>query len=89
MPPYELPANQTQSGIKSRSSKGGGSDNFNEFRFEDKLGEEEMYIHAEKDQNTVVENDQTIFVGHDRSETIDRDRSLDVGRDKMEHVVPQ
>jgi type VI secretion system secreted protein VgrG len=86
MPPYELPANQTQSGIKSRSSKGGSTDNFNEIRFEDKKGSEEMYIHAEKDQSTVVENDQTIAVGHDRAESIQRDRSLEVGRDKSEKV---
>ncbi len=33
MPPYGLPANATQSGIKSRSSKGGSADNFNELRF--------------------------------------------------------
>jgi type VI secretion system secreted protein VgrG len=86
MPPYELPAEQTKSTIKSRSSKGGGTDNFNEIRFEDKLGSEEMYIHAEKDQNTVVEHDQTIAVGNDRSETIGRDRSLQVDRDKSETV---
>ncbi|MCB9917401.1 MAG: type VI secretion system tip protein VgrG [Planctomycetes bacterium] len=85
--PYALPANATQSGLKSRSSKGGGVDNFNEIRMEDKLGEEEMYIHAEKDQNTVVENDQGIQVGNDRNETIDRDRSLSVGRDKRESVA--
>lgn len=86
MPPYELPANKTQSGIKSRSSPGGSSDNFNEIRFEDLKGEEEMYIHAEKDQNTVVENDQGIYVGRDRTEEIERDRRLTVGRDKYEVV---
>lgn len=86
MPPYELPANQTQTGIKSRSSKGGGTDNFNEIRFEDKKGSEEMYIHAEKDQNSVVEHDQTIAVGNDRTESIKRDRRLQVGRDKWEQV---
>jgi type VI secretion system secreted protein VgrG len=86
MPPYGLPANQTQTGIKSRSSKGGGADNFNEIRFEDKKGSEEMYIHAEKDQKTVVEHDQTIGVGNDRAESIKRDRSLEVGRDKSEAV---
>ena len=65
MPPYTLPANATQSGIKSRSSKGGGSANFNELRFEDKKGEEQVYIHAEKNQDNVVENDETTEVGHD------------------------
>jgi type VI secretion system secreted protein VgrG len=75
MPPYELPANKTQSGVKSRSSKGGGADNFNEIRFEDKLGEEQLYIHAEKDQSIVVENDKTEDVGHDETITIGNDRT--------------
>ena len=54
--PYELPPNQTQSGIKSRSTKGGSDDNFNEIRFEDKLGEEEIYLQAEKDFTQLVKN---------------------------------
>lgn len=85
-PPYDLPANQTQSGIKTRSTKGGGAANFNEIRFEDKKASEELYIHAEKDENTVVEHDQGIAVGNDRVESIKRDRSLEVGRDKLERV---
>jgi uncharacterized protein involved in type VI secretion and phage assembly len=47
MPPYALPANMTQTGIKTRSTKGGGVANFNEIRFEDKKGAEQVYIHAE------------------------------------------
>ena len=80
MPPYSLPGNMTQSGLKSRSSKGGGGDNFNEIRFEDLKGSEEIYIHAEKDMNTIVENDRntTIQKGND-SLTIEKgDRSTDV-----------
>jgi type VI secretion system secreted protein VgrG len=86
MPPYALPANQTQSGIKSRSSKGGSPDNFNEIRFEDKKGSEEMYIHAEKDQNTVVENDKTENIGHDRTETVGNDETITIGNDRTETV---
>ena len=52
MPPYALPANATQSGIKSRSTKGGGPGNFNEIRFEDKKGAEQLYIQAEKERRT-------------------------------------
>ncbi len=48
MPPYTLPDNQTQSGIKSRSTKGGSPDNFNELRFEDKKGEEHISMQAER-----------------------------------------
>jgi type VI secretion system secreted protein VgrG len=86
MPPYALPANKTQSGIKTRSSKGGGAANFNEIRFEDKIGSEELYFHAEKDQKVIVEHDQSIDVGNDRKEHIGRDRDLKVDRDKSEEV---
>jgi type VI secretion system secreted protein VgrG len=70
MPPYALPANQTQTGIKSRSSKGGGTDNYNELRFEDKKGSEEIHVQAEKDLTTVVKNDETREIRNDRTTTI-------------------
>jgi type VI secretion system secreted protein VgrG len=66
MPPYALPANQTQSGFKSRSSKEGTGENFNELRFEDKKGSEEVYLHAEKDFNCVIENNETRKIGLDK-----------------------
>jgi type VI secretion system secreted protein VgrG len=69
-PPYALPDNQTQSGVKTRSSKGGGADNANEIRFEDKKGSEQLYAHAEKDLLVEVENDETRDVQHDRTTTI-------------------
>ncbi|MGB5486109.1 MAG: type VI secretion system tip protein VgrG, partial [Lysobacterales bacterium] len=70
MPPYDLPANKTQSGIKSRSSKDGTSGNFNEFRFEDKKGSESITLHAEKDLNTTVENDESRNVINTRAVTV-------------------
>ena len=51
MPPYELPANKTLSGIKTRSSPGAGNGNLNEIRFEDKIGMEAISIHGEKNVN--------------------------------------
>ncbi len=82
MPPYDLPANATQSGIKSRSSKGGSPDNFNEIRFEDKKGEEQVYIHAEKNQDNIVENDETTSVGHDRTEDVGHDETITIGSNR-------
>ncbi len=82
MPPYALPANQTQTGIKSRSSKGGGDANFNEIRFEDKKGSEQLYIHAEKDKQVIVENDRTESVGHDEKISIGNNRTEDVGKNE-------
>jgi type VI secretion system secreted protein VgrG len=75
MPPYDLPANQTQSGIKSRSSKGGTASNFNEIRFEDKKGQEELHTQAEKDMSTLVKHCQTLDVGVDRSIVVGNDES--------------
>jgi type VI secretion system secreted protein VgrG len=79
MPPYDLPGNKTQSGIKSRSSEGGNPRNFNEIRMEDKIGDEELYINAEKNHTNITEND--------RNENVGPDRSLHVGHDKSEKVV--
>lgn len=86
MPPYALPDNKTQTGIKTRSSKGGGSANFNEIRFEDKKGSEELYFHAEKDQNIIVEHDRTEFTGNDRRLSVIRDKYEDVGRNKAINI---
>jgi type VI secretion system secreted protein VgrG len=86
MPPYDLPGNMTQSGIKSRSSKGGSPANFNELRFEDKKGSELVTLHAEKDQSIEVEHDEAHWVGHDRTKTIDRDETTHVKRDRTETV---
>src|SRR5215471_8780811 len=87
MPPYALPDLQTQSGVKSRSTASGTAENFNELRFEDKKGSEEIYLHAEKDMQVVVENNQTISVGAtkkdkgDRTTAIQHDDKLTIGND--------
>ncbi|KAA5606909.1 type VI secretion system tip protein VgrG [Roseospira marina] len=73
--PYSLPGNKTQSGIKTRSSMNGGPENYNELRFEDKKGDEQVYVHAEKNMDRVVENDDTLNVGNDQSLTIHRNRT--------------
>ena len=86
MPPYTLPANKTQSGIKSRSSLQGSPANFNEIRMEDKKGSEQLFIHAEKNQDIEVENDETHWVGHDRTKSIDHDETTHVKHDRTETV---
>jgi type VI secretion system secreted protein VgrG len=70
-PIYALPANKTQSGIRTRSSKGGSRSNFNELRFEDKKGAEEIHVQAEKDLTILVKNDRTEKVVRHRTETVD------------------
>ena len=76
MPPCKLPSEKTKSTLKSNSSKGGGG--FNEIRFEDKKGDEQIFIHAEKNLDIRVKND--------RFETVINNRHLHVEKDKFEHV---
>jgi type VI secretion system secreted protein VgrG len=84
-PPYDLPANKTQSGIKTRSTPNGTPDNFNEIRFEDKKGKEEIAIHAERSFSTSVEADESHSVGGQRSTTIQKDDTSSVkGKQRSE-----
>jgi type VI secretion system secreted protein VgrG len=85
MPPYTLPDEKTKSTIKSNSSKGGAG--FNEFRFEDKKGEEQIFIHAEKDQDIRVKNDCKELVKHDRHLIVENDQFEKVKKDKHLQVI--
>jgi len=82
MPPYTLPDNKTQSGIKSRSHEGGGADDFNEIRFEDKKGSEDFFLHAQKDMHEEVENDHVVAIDHDETIDIKNDQTMTVGNDQ-------
>ncbi|WP_440811554.1 type VI secretion system Vgr family protein [Pseudomonas syringae] len=84
--PYDLPANATQSGMKSRSSKGGTPANFNEIRMEDKKGAEQLYIHAERNQDVIVEVDESHSVGHDRFKSIGHDETVLIGNNRVRIV---
>ncbi len=84
MPPYALPGNATQSGWKSNSSLGGGG--FNELRFEDKKGSEEVYFQAEKDHNELVKNDEGRLIQHDMQERVDNNSNQSIGVNRTEDV---
>ena len=73
MPAYELPDHKTRTVLRSMSSPGDdGPRGFNEFRIEDKSGEEEIYVHAEKDVNIHVKNDWKKHILRDRHQTMER-----------------
>lgn len=76
--PYPLPANKEWSGIKTRSTKGGTQDTYNEIRLVDSIGNELFRMQAQKDLH--------IFVKNDRSEYILNDRFLDVAGEKHEKI---
>ena len=79
MPPYSLPGEMTKSTIKSYSSKGGGG--FNEIRFEDKKGKEQVFMHAEKEMDIRVKNDRREWIGRDRHLFVKRDKREKIERD--------
>lgn len=84
MPPYGLPGNATQSGLKTNSSLGGGG--WNELRFEDKAGSEEVYFQAQKDHKLLIKNDRNKLVQHDQSDRIDNNAKHSVGVNLDEDV---
>ncbi|HWA24636.1 MAG TPA: type VI secretion system tip protein TssI/VgrG [Lacunisphaera sp.] len=83
-PPYPLPAEKTKSTLKSLSSKGGGG--FNEIRLEDKKGEEQIFVHAEKDTDTRIKNDAYEWIGHDTHLIVKNDQVEEIGNDRHEKI---
>ncbi|MFC5708002.1 type VI secretion system Vgr family protein [Aeromonas eucrenophila] len=90
-PPYELPANKTRTVLRTETHQGEG---FNELRFEDQAGKEEIYIHGQKDLNLLIENDAAWHIKHDEHRDIDNERvtrikgndHLTVGGEKRDHI---
>jgi type VI secretion system secreted protein VgrG len=70
-PPYELPANKTRTVLRTETHQGEG---FNELRFEDLAGQEEIYIHGQKDLNVLIGNDAAWHIKHDQHTDIDNER---------------
>ena len=84
MPPYSLPGEKTKSTLKSESTLGGGG--FNEIRFEDKKGDEEVYLHGQKDWNIVIENDKNQSIGHDEKMNVGHNRDKLVKNNQSETI---
>ncbi len=84
MPPFKLPDQKTRSGLRTRSTLKGTPENFNELRFEDKKDSEEIYFHAEKDFNRVVENNDTLKVGSNKAK--DGSQTIEIWHNRTETV---
>jgi type VI secretion system secreted protein VgrG len=87
MPPYTLPDNMTRTTFLSRSTKSGGSANFNELRFEDKKGSEQIFLNAEKDMDHRVENDSREYIGNDRHLIVKNDQKEKVQGEQHIQIV--
>ena len=86
MPPYTLPDYQTRSTFMSRSSKGGGASNYNELRFEDLKGQEQIFMNAEMDMDLRVEKDSREFIGANRHLIVTTNQVEQIQTDKHLHV---
>ncbi|WP_175918002.1 type VI secretion system tip protein TssI/VgrG [Burkholderia pyrrocinia] len=86
MPPWGLPGSATQSGLLSRSSPGGTTDHANAFRFEDKKGAEQLWMHAERNFDAETEADHTLSVGHDHTHTVGNDETMQVKNNRQRSV---
>jgi len=84
MPPFALPGKKMQTGLRSNTTPGGGGSN--EIRLDDSAGGEEVFIHAQKDQNNVVGNNETTNVGNDRTETVGNNETITIGNNRTESV---
>ena len=88
MPPFNLPAQKTKSGLRTRSTLKGGTSNFSEFSIDDKKGEELVFLHAEKDHKIEVEHDQTLSVTNCRVKTVGADETVSIGGNQSIKIGP-
>lgn len=79
-------SDKTKLGFRSRSTTKGGTDDFNEFSFDDKMGNEMVFLHAQKDMTTEVENDQVLKVDHDRTITVKGKETVTIKGDRTYEV---
>ena len=82
-PRQQDPERRQVAGAPSR----GPPQNFNELRFEDKKGSEEIYFHAEKDFNRVVENNDTLKVGFDKKDK--GDQTVEIFNNQSSRSAPR
>ncbi|MET4895219.1 type VI secretion system Vgr family protein [Morganella morganii] len=74
-PPSAFPGSKTQTAFRTQTHKGEG---FNELRFEDENGKQQVFIHAQRDMDTVVLNDRSTLVKANHSERIEKDQCMTV-----------
>ena len=82
--PYSLPGEKTKSTFRTPSSPGGNG--FNELRFEDASGSEEVFMHAQKDMNIKILHNRTQSIGVDHTHSVGNNEVESVGKDRTRKV---
>ncbi|WP_158093370.1 type VI secretion system Vgr family protein [Acetobacter sp. DsW_063] len=75
-PVFDIPSEKTKMGFRSRSTHGGGTQDYNELSFDDRLGQEVFFMHAQKDHLMEVERNQSDSIGGERDTVVHDDDSL-------------
>ncbi|EKK5378382.1 type VI secretion system Vgr family protein [Morganella morganii] len=82
-PPSAFPGSKTQTAFRTKTHKGEG---FNELRFEDENGKQQVFIHAQRDMDTVVLNDRSTLVKANHSELVEKNQSMTVNGHRKEEI---
>lgn len=83
-PPYALPENKTRVVFKTHTSPADGS--HNEIYFEDRAGQEQMFMHASKDMDVLVQQEKWESVENDSTRKVGRDHRLTVQTTRGEQI---
>jgi len=82
--PYSLPEHKTKTVLRSHSSPHTGG--YNELSLEDRAGQEQIYLRAQRDLDQLILNDSDTQIGNDRREQITRDSHSLISNDRFEQV---
>jgi type VI secretion system secreted protein VgrG len=90
--PIQYPAHHTQSGFRTLSSPGGGG--FNELRFEDKKGKEQIVLHAQRNwyrkvkrtSRTEIGGNEHLWIGGEDKRRISGEEHLTVNKNRLTEI---
>ncbi|MFM7201687.1 MAG: type VI secretion system Vgr family protein [Myxococcota bacterium] len=82
--PYQLPDKRTLSTLKTQTVGGQG---YNEWRFEDQAGKEEIFVHGQKDWRILIEHHKDERIGLNKNLKIGRHHNIQIGKNKTETII--
>jgi type VI secretion system secreted protein VgrG len=83
-PPFGLPGAKTISGMKTKTYKGDG---YNEYVMDDTPGNELIRVHGQYDMDTTVRHDKREHVLNDRHRDVKQNETVWIGGDRTKHIV--
>ncbi|MBU2714267.1 type VI secretion system tip protein TssI/VgrG, partial [Zooshikella harenae] len=87
MPPYQLPEHKTKTTIKTCSTP--NAEGFNEWRYEDKKGQEQIFVHVERNIDVHVNHNKTTYIGNQQHEIVDQSHHSHIHQNFTQHIHGQ